>query len=60
MANRVELTLLGQTLAIRTEASPDYVRSLAAYLEERVDTLRRSGVHDTSRALILAAIDIVY
>ena len=35
-AGRVELTLLGQTLSIRSEADPDYLRSLAAYLEERV------------------------
>jgi cell division protein ZapA (FtsZ GTPase activity inhibitor) len=58
LANRVELTLLGHTLALRTDAPADYVRSLAAYIEERVDTLRRSGVQDSSRALMLAALDI--
>lgn len=57
-ARRVELTLLGQTLTIRTEASPEYVRSLAKYLEERVATLRRSGVKDSMTALSLAALDI--
>lgn len=55
---RVELTLLGQTLTVRTEASPDYIRSLARYLEKRVETLRKSGVQDQTRALLLAALDI--
>ncbi len=57
-ATRVEITLLGQALSIRTEASPDYVRTLAGYLEQRVDTLKRSGVPDQTRALLLAALDI--
>ena len=55
---RVEVTLLGQTLTLRTEATPDYVRSLARYLEERVATLQRTGVKDPMKALTLAALDI--
>lgn len=55
---RIELTLLGQNLTLRTEAPSDYVRSLAHYLEKRVDTLRRAGVQDTGKALILAALDV--
>lgn len=58
MANRVELTLLGQPLTLRTEASPDHVRALARYLEDRVEVLRRSGVQDPTKALLLAALDI--
>jgi len=58
LSSRVELTLLGQTLTVRTEASDDYVRSLARYLESRVATLRQSGVQDPSKALLLAALDI--
>jgi cell division protein ZapA (FtsZ GTPase activity inhibitor) len=57
-AGRVELSLLGQTLTVRTEASPDYVRQLAAYLEERVTELTRSGIKDPMAALTLAALDI--
>ena len=45
-ARRIELNLLGQTLTIRSEASPDYLRTLAKYLEQRVT------------ALALAALDI--
>ena len=57
-AGRVELTLLGQTLTVRTEADPEYVRTLARYLEERVGTLTKSGVKDPMAALTLAALDI--
>jgi cell division protein ZapA (FtsZ GTPase activity inhibitor) len=55
---RVELTLLGQTLTVRTEADPEYVRTLARYLEERVEELRKGGVKDPLAALTLAALDI--
>jgi len=57
-SRRVELTLLGQPLTIRTQASADYVTSLAKYLEDRVDTVRRAGVQDPTKALLLAALDI--
>ena len=53
---RVELTILGQTLAVRTEASPDYLRSLVAYVEDRVAVLQQSGVRDPMTALSLAAL----
>lgn len=55
---RIELTLLGQTLSLRTEASPEYLRTLAAFVEERVATLQRGGVRDPLKALSLAALDI--
>jgi cell division protein ZapA (FtsZ GTPase activity inhibitor) len=55
---RVELTLLGQTLSLRSEASAEYLRTLAAFVEERVATLQRGGVRDPLKALSLAALDI--
>src|ERR1700675_2184863 len=57
-AKRLELTLLGKTLIVRTEASPEYLQSLARYLEDAVATLRRSGVRDETTALLLAALDV--
>ena len=57
-ARRVDVTLLGQTHTLRTEATPNYVRALARYLEDRVATLQRSGVKDPMKALTLAALDI--
>lgn len=56
--SRVELTLLGQTLTVRTDATPEYLRTLASYLEARVTDVQRSGVRDASKALALAALDI--
>jgi cell division protein ZapA (FtsZ GTPase activity inhibitor) len=55
---RVELTLLGHTLTVRTEAEPEYVRTLARYLEDRVATVTKGGVKDPVAALTLAALDI--
>jgi cell division protein ZapA (FtsZ GTPase activity inhibitor) len=55
---RVEFTLLGQTLAIRTPETRDYIVSLAKYIEERVTALKRSGLKDPTTALLLAALDI--
>lgn len=55
---RIELTLLGQTLSLRSEASPEYLRTLAAFVEERVATLQRGGVRDPLKALALAALDM--
>jgi cell division protein ZapA (FtsZ GTPase activity inhibitor) len=55
---RIELNLLGQTLTIRSEATPEYLRRLAKFLEDRVAQLKRSGVNDPVTALSLAALDI--
>ncbi|MGH7312783.1 MAG: cell division protein ZapA [Candidatus Rokuibacteriota bacterium] len=55
---RVELTLLGQTLVVRTEATPEYVRVLARHLEQRVEAVRRAGVPDHIKSLLLAALEI--
>jgi cell division protein ZapA (FtsZ GTPase activity inhibitor) len=58
-AVRVDLRLLGLTLTVRTDASPEYVTSLAAYLEERVSAVQHAGVREPMTALSLAALDIV-
>jgi cell division protein ZapA (FtsZ GTPase activity inhibitor) len=55
---RVELTLLGQTLTLRSEADPAYLKALAAFVEKRVAALQRSGVRDPMKALMLAALEI--
>ena len=55
---RVELTILGQTLTLRSEADPAYLRSLVAALEARVAALQRGGVRVVFKALILGALDM--
>jgi cell division protein ZapA (FtsZ GTPase activity inhibitor) len=59
MPERVELTFLGTTLVLRTEASPEYLQSLVRYLEDAVANLRGAGVRDDVTALKLAALDVV-
>ena len=56
---RVELTLLGQALTVRTDADPEYVRTLARHLEARVAMVGKSGVTEPMAALTLAALDII-
>lgn len=55
---RVEVTLLGQALTLRTTASPEYMKRLVAFVEDRVALIERGGVRDRSTALALAAVDI--
>jgi cell division protein ZapA (FtsZ GTPase activity inhibitor) len=57
-ATRVELTFLGQKLSLRSEASPEYLRTLADFVEERVAVLQRGGVRDPLKALSLVALDM--
>jgi cell division protein ZapA (FtsZ GTPase activity inhibitor) len=57
-AARVELSVLGQTLTLRSEADPAYLKSLATFVEKRVNALQRAGVRDSMKALILAALDL--
>jgi cell division protein ZapA (FtsZ GTPase activity inhibitor) len=57
-AARVELSILGQKLTVRSEAPPDYLRKLARFVEERAVALQKSGLQEPMSALTLAAIEI--
>src|SRR5262249_62236501 len=52
---RIELTLLGQSLTIRSEAAPDYLRRLAEHLEERAGPAQPAGAADPPTPPPLAA-----
>ena len=57
--HRVEVEILGQKYTIRSEAAPDYVRELAAFVEQRVRQIRGDGAaQDPVKLLALAALDI--
>jgi cell division protein ZapA len=57
--NRVEVQILGQNYAIRTDAPPEYVRDLATYVEQRVREIRGDGPsQDPVKLLALAALYI--
>jgi cell division protein ZapA len=56
---RVDVDILGQRYAIRSEAAPDYVRQLVTYLEARVSEIRGDTAgQDPTKLLVLAALDI--
>lgn len=57
-AGRVELTVLGQKLTVRSAESPEYLQSLARFVEDRALALQQSGVRDPMSALALAAIEL--
>jgi len=56
---RVDVEILGQRYAIRSEAPPDYVRQLVAYVEKRVQEIRGDTPgQDATKVLVLTALDI--
>jgi cell division protein ZapA len=56
---RVDVEILGQRFAIRSEAPPDYVRQLVHYLEARINEIRGDAAgQDPGKLLALAALDI--
>ena len=54
---RVELTVLGERLSIRTSASPEYLRGLGVLIEERARALG-AGTRSLTSVLLLTALDI--
>lgn len=55
---RVELSVLGQKLSVRSAASADYLQKLAREVEDRAVAIQRGGVRDPMSALALAAIEL--
>jgi cell division protein ZapA len=56
---RVDIEILGQKYPIRSEASPEWVRKLAAFVDGRAREIRgdASGA-DSTRVLALTALDM--
>jgi cell division protein ZapA len=56
---RVDIEILGQKYPIRSEATPEYVRKLAAYVDGRAREIRGdSASQDQVRVLALTALDM--
>ena len=56
---RVDVEILGQRYAIRSDAPPDYVRQLVSYVERRVKEIRGDAPgQDPTKILVLTALDI--
>ena len=57
--NRVEVEILGQKYTIRSDAAPEYVRELAAHVEQRVKEIQGPGpIQEPVKLLALAALYI--
>jgi len=55
----VKVTIVGQELTIRSEASAEHTRDVAAYVDKTIRSIMNSGaVVESSRAAILAALQI--
>jgi cell division protein ZapA len=57
--NLVPVEIFGQTYTVRAGADPGYVEQLAAYVDEQMREISRSGaVVDSVRIAVLAALNI--
>ena len=55
----VKVTIVGQELTIRSDATPEHTREVAAYVDKTIRTIMNSGaVVESGRAAILAALQI--
>ena len=55
----VKVTIVGQELTIRSDASPEHTREVAAYVDKTIRGIMNSGaVVESNRAAILAALQI--
>ena len=55
----VKVTIVGQELTIRSDATPEHTREVAAYVDKAIRGIMNSGaVVESSRAAILAALQI--
>jgi cell division protein ZapA (FtsZ GTPase activity inhibitor) len=55
----VTVRIAGEEHVLRSTAEPDYTRSCAEFLDDRVRDIKAlSGLSDTHRAVILAALSI--
>ena len=57
--NLVRVTILSEEYAIRSDATPEHTRAVAAYLEDAIRRVLEAGsVVEANRATILAALQI--
>ena len=55
----VKVTIVGQELTIRSDATPEHTREVAAYVDKTIRSIMNSGaVIESNRAAILAALQI--
>ena len=56
---RAEVEILGQRISVRGQGSPEYIRTLAAYLDGRIRVVREQArVYDPMRLSLLAGLHL--
>jgi cell division protein ZapA (FtsZ GTPase activity inhibitor) len=57
---RADVEILGQRITVRGRGSPEYIRSLAAYLDGMIRTVREEArIQDPTRLGVLVGIHLV-
>lgn len=55
----VQVEILGQTYSVKSGGDPEYVKQLAAFVDERMkETSRASGAVDSVRIAVLTALNL--
>ena len=59
-SNVVKVNILGQQYVISTSADPRYIKDVAAYMNEKMNEVKASGIDDSQqlRIAVLAAMNI--
>lgn len=56
---RAEVEILGQRISVRGQGSPEYIRTLAAYLDGRIRVVREQArVYDPMRLSLLTGLHL--
>lgn len=54
----VKVSILGEEYPLRSEATPEHVRAVAAHVDEAVRRVLNGGVVETHKAAVLAALQL--
>ena len=55
-SNVVKVNILGQEYVISTSADPGYIKEVAAYMNEKMEELKNSGIDANSQQLKIAVL----
>ncbi len=55
-SNVVKVNILGQEYVISTSADPQYIKEVAAYMNEKMEELKKSGIDANSQQLKIAVL----
>ena len=56
VSNVVKVNILGQEYVISTSADPRYIKEVAAYMNEKMEELKNSGIDANSQQLKIAVL----